>query len=542
MIACAMAKKVLIMGGGIGGLTAAHELAERGFDVTVLEARGVIGGKARSYPVPGTGVNGLKDLPGEHGFRFFPGFYKHVPDTMARVRSTDGKLVSDHLVTATRFMMARSGGEDPVYYLKFPHTPADFLKELRALFVPLGIPLHELADFAGKIFHILKMCDARRLDELEKISWWDFLKAGNKSQAFQDLLARGMTRTLVALRAEEGSTRTVGTVLIQLLMDFGRGNLDRLLDGPTSDVWLEPWREHIKSLGAKFFTGERVTALHADNKQITKVTVTRADGSTHEYTADYYVSSVPLEVLRPLLTHEIKRLDPSLDGLRFLKTAWMNGIQFYLKRDVPLCAGHVLFVDSPWALTAVSQAQFWKTPLAEYGDGQVRGIISVDVSNWDAPGIVYGLPANQLQDRQKVMVEVWEQLKRALNDDANKELSDANLAGWSLDEAIVMPNPSGVANLEPLLVNTVDTWRHRPEAWTAIPNLFIAADFVRTHTDLATMEAANEAGRRATNAILDRAGSSASKCALFPLQEPSIFDPFQAADKVLYDLGLPALP
>lgn len=530
------------MGGGIGGLTAAHELAERGFDVTVLEARDVIGGKARSYPVPGTGKNGLKDLPGEHGFRFFPGFYKHVPDTMGRVRSSDGKLVSEHLVSAAQFMMARSGGEDPVYFLKFPHTPADFLKELRALFNPLGIPIHELADFAGKIFHILKMCDERRIAELEKISWWEFLKAGNKSQAFQDLLARGMTRTLVALKAEEGSTRTVGTVLIQLLMDFGRGDLDRLLDGPTSEVWLEPWREHVQKLGAKFVHGARVTSIQADSAHITKVTATLADGSAEEYTADYFVSAVPLEVLRPLLTHEIKKLDPSLDALRHLKTAWMNGIQFYLKRDVPLTAGHVLFVDSPWALTAVSQAQFWRTPLAEYGDGQVRGIISVDVSNWDNPGIVYGLPANQLQDREKVKTEVWEQLKRALNDDAVEELADNNLAGWSLDDAIVMPNPSGVANLEPLLVNTTDTWRHRPEAWTKIPNFFLAADFVRTHTDLATMEAANEAGRRATNAILDRAGSSASKCKVFALKEPSIFDPFQAADKVLFDLGLPALP
>jgi uncharacterized protein with NAD-binding domain and iron-sulfur cluster len=537
-----MAKRVLILGGGIGGLTAAHELAERGFAVTVLEARNVVGGKARSYPVPGTGVDGRKDLPGEHGFRFFPGFYKHVPDTMARVRSSDGKLVSEHLVTATRFMMARSGGQDPVYFLKFPHTPAQFLEALRALFTPLGVPAHELAHFAFKILHILKMCDERRLAELEKVSWWDFLEASKKSQAFQDLLARGMTRTLVALRAEEGSARTVGTILIQLIMDFGRGNLDRLLDGPTSDVWLEPWREHITSLGATFITGARVTQLHADDRQITKVTATHTDGSTKEYTADYYVSALPIEVFRPLVTHEIKKLDPQLDGLRHLKTAWMNGIQFYLERDVPLCPGHVLFVDSPWALTAVSQAQFWKTPLAEYGNGQVRGILSVDVSNWEAPGIVYGLPANQLQDRQQIMVEVWEQLKRALNDDAVKELSDDNIAGWSLDESIVMPNPSGVANLEPLLVNTVDTWKHRPEAKTAIGNLFIAADFVRTHTDLATMEAANEAARRATNAILDAERSSAERCKIFPLQEPSIFEPFKAADKVLFDLGLPALP
>ena len=37
----------------------------------------------------------------------------------------------------------------------------------------------------------------------------------------------------------------------------------------------------------------------------------------------------------------------------------------------------------------------------------------------------------------------------------------------------------------------------------------LAADYVRTHTDLATMEAANEAARRAVNGILCAAGSSA---------------------------------
>ena len=64
---------VAVLGGGVAGLTAAHELAERGFDVTVYE-RKALGGKARSIPVAGTARDGRRDLPGEHGFRFFPGF------------------------------------------------------------------------------------------------------------------------------------------------------------------------------------------------------------------------------------------------------------------------------------------------------------------------------------------------------------------------------------------------------------------------------------------------------------------------------------
>ena len=76
---------VAILGGGVGGLSAAHELAERGFAVTVYERNAAFGGKARSLSVAGSGIGGRNDLPGEHGFRFFPGFYKHVTDTMSRI-------------------------------------------------------------------------------------------------------------------------------------------------------------------------------------------------------------------------------------------------------------------------------------------------------------------------------------------------------------------------------------------------------------------------------------------------------------------------
>ena len=39
---------VYILGGGVAGLTAAHELAERGFDIVLFERHDICGGKARS--------------------------------------------------------------------------------------------------------------------------------------------------------------------------------------------------------------------------------------------------------------------------------------------------------------------------------------------------------------------------------------------------------------------------------------------------------------------------------------------------------------
>jgi hypothetical protein len=75
---------VAVFGGGIAGLTAAHELVERGFDVTVYERR-AWGGKARSTEVPGSGVGDRKPLPGEHGYRVPFGCYQNLPDTMRRI-------------------------------------------------------------------------------------------------------------------------------------------------------------------------------------------------------------------------------------------------------------------------------------------------------------------------------------------------------------------------------------------------------------------------------------------------------------------------
>ena len=92
--------------------------------------------------------------------------------------------------------------------------------------------------------------------------------------------------------------------------------------------------------------------------------------------------------------------------------------------------------------------------------------------------------------REEIRQEVWGQLKDHLNDDPERELHDENLIDWFLDPAIEFPNPSGATNAEPLLVNTAGSWDDRPDAVTRIPNLYLASDYVRTFTDLATMEGA----------------------------------------------------
>ena len=88
-------------------------------------------------------------------------------------------------------------------------------------------------------------------------------------------------------------------------------------------------------------------------------------------------------------------------------------------------------------------------------------------------------------------------------------------------------------------MNTKGSWADRPDAVTRIPNLFLAADYVRTYTDLATMEGANEAARRAVNGILDATRSRAKRCEVWPLREPPAFKPARTLDKLLWRLRRP---
>mgnify|MGYP002630745727 CR=1 FL=1 len=540
------------MGGGVAGLSAAHELVERGYEVVVLEMRDIAGGKARSFGMPGSGTLGRPDLPAEHGFRFFPGFYRHLPDTMRRIPYGSGN-VEDNLVPASSLMLAQTGGAENFLSVKFPSTLLRSREQIEALFGATGgLSDDDIQFFVNRLWVLATSCDARRFDEFEKRSWWDFIGAGTRGAAYQRLLGRGLTQTLVAMQAERGSTRTVGIILLQLLLDLvepgrnlddwfrGRFGADRLLNGPTNDVWLDPWVAHLKNKGAEFRFGSAVTQIHLAGGAVTKVTVD--DGSTYDLGGDHFMLCLPAERAAPLLHAGIIAADPTLAGVETLAahhTEWMNGFIYYLHEDLNLVHGHTIYLDSAWALTSLEQAQFWSRPMSGFGDGTIRSVLSVDVSDWNTPGsaaITGSKPARACTGAELVD-EVWFQLSEHLNDGPSPVLPQTFAAAY-VDPAIVWDPALGAnANAEPLLVNERDTWRYRPRATTAIGNLTLAADYVRTHTDLATMEGANEAARRAVNAIL-RADGKLGRCCVWPLQEPLSLRPFKAKDAVRYALGL----
>ncbi len=550
--------KVIIIGGGVAGMSAAHELIERGYEVEVFERNSnYVGGKARSVNVPDTNTQKPdKYLPGEHGFRFFPGFYQHVTATMERIpfKMENGKWqhggVFANLTSTKTIMLARYGKESIFVNARFPRSKGEWELMIKDLTHGLntGLTHDEEVFFAHRMFQLATSCRQRRDNDYEKIGWWEYMNADDFSETYRSLLVIGLTRTLVAASAKTASTKTGGNIVLQLVYSATQPwvNPDRVLDGPTNDVWLNPWKEYLLKKGVKYHHDARGTKIELKDKIVSGVKINLNDSDDARRTeitatGDYYLFACPIERMAELVSAEMEEIDPCFTYLKTLaaSVSWMNGIQYYLNEDVVINEGHIIFSDTEWALTAISQKQFWKD--YEFGDrynGKVKGVLSVDISDWLHTKYKGELAENC--DADTVEKYVWAQLEASLNVDGKKVIDRSMIEFYYLDRDIKWEKEKKEnTDREPLLVNTVNSWALRPTAASHVPNMFLASDYVRTNTDLATMEGANEAARRATNCIIDAEGNKSPYAQIFEFYEPWVFDLMKWWDLSRYKKGLP---
>lgn len=561
-----MSRRVVVLGGGVAGLSAAHELVKRGYSVDVYEARPDLGGKARSQRVAGTGKDGRADLPGEHGFRFYPAFYKHLIQTMTEIpldpASEKGPTVADNLRACKHAGVAVETEGLLDFLRRQPQSGLDVVRAVDMFFSRLRVDMRDMARFIKQVLRYLSSCRRRREEVYENVSWWSYLDGDRYNPHFQRYL-RAVPRIMVAMDPQRGSARTIGNISMQLMADYSTdgGHNDRTLVGPTTAAWITPWQRFLESRGVRFHLGKRLLALDFDARTM-RIRSARVDGEPTPVEADYYVLAAPLEGAVDVVTDAMAERDPELAKLKEVREKgladcssvasggsdkmldWMVGIQFFLKEDVPLVPGHVFYPDSPWALSSISQAQFWKPGMfrERYGDGTAGGVLSVDVSDWNREGVLFGKPAKHCT-LDEIRREVWEQIKRGLNKPGHTVIEDDNLVCWNLDQDIEFAagSPAAPRNRSPLLVHPPGSWHLRPTAETGVENLVLASDYVRTETNLACMEGANEAARQAVNAILRQDGYIGSACKLWTLKEDDAFDRAKWLDEIAYTKGRSAL-
>lgn len=213
-------------------------------------------------------------LPGEHGYRFFPSFYRHVFDTMRRIPLYDasgqqvGGSVLDNLIPLPQIGMFSK--ESAPFILNWaPPRAGDVLSRLDyglRHMRELGITTQDLSQFSLRVLRYMTTSSQRRAEELEGLSWWDYLegyqpRTGARLYRYSDTfkhLLQSSSRVLAALDGAHGDARSCGNTYVQLLTEAlvptERNNCT--LNGPTSEAWFFHWRKHLETLGVRFFQGE----------------------------------------------------------------------------------------------------------------------------------------------------------------------------------------------------------------------------------------------------------------------------------------------
>lgn len=506
-------------------------------------------------------------LPSEHGFRFFPSFYRHLFDTMKRISVLAPRLSEpgvrtafDNLVAVEALGFAREGKQTSFLLPRRPPTSfEEFRVNLEKILGELEWTTEDLGRFSLKLFEYMTSSTTRREKEYEHLSWSEFVDLPSYSPIMREHIEFG-PQMMLSLRGSKSDARTQGNAVVQLLLDQLRAGVhtDCVLNAPTSGAWFDHWHRYLVEQGVTFHRG-RVAALVVEDGKV----VPTVDGlrSNVDWKADYYVLALPIEPMEALA----KKLDPEAlerTEARDLKAIArfrahddvsplrdMNGIQFYFDTEVRFWTGHTQYLDSEWGLTSIAQPQFWARRRGPGDD--YRSVLSVDIGIWDrktrpelgarAPDEREGKksrPAELKKGNRPVTAtesppkdlarEVWAQIEDH-HDDAfaasyGRKARFPIPRSFALDQALQFDQEP--RNKYPFLVNVVGQFSRRPGAlarkapkaephYSVCDGIVLAGTHMKTFTRITSMEGANESARHAVNAILEAAEIASDRCEIW---------------------------
>ncbi|NTW68920.1 MAG: NAD(P)-binding protein [Chlorobiaceae bacterium] len=314
-------KSVLILGGGLAGLTAAKRLTDKGFQVKVLEKRDIFGGK----------VSAWKDEEGdwiESGTHCFFGAYDVLYDLLKEIKTNHAVLWKEHQLTYTL-----DKGE------RFTFNTWDLPSPLHLLpaIVKNGyFSLSEMAAFSRSLIPLALKRDKYppTQDHLTFAEWATEKKFGNH---LMEKMFRPMALALKFIPPEEISAKIIldVTETFYRLPDASRMGF---LKGSPQEYIHQPLIDYSQSKGAQFKPNTAVDELLYDGGEIKGVQLKNGE----ILTADYYLCALPIHNLQKVLPDSLKKENRFFGGLQNLAGVPVISVQIWYDREITP-ADNVLF-------------------------------------------------------------------------------------------------------------------------------------------------------------------------------------------------------
>ncbi|MBM4162347.1 MAG: FAD-dependent oxidoreductase [Ignavibacteria bacterium] len=469
-----MRHDVIVIGGGLSGLSAAVDLASRGIPVLVLEQRRHLGGRTSSFTDDQTG-----DVI-DNGQHLMMGCYKET----RRLLRTIG---TDHLASLQ------------------PNLHIDFLHPEKGFSVlscpPLPAPLHVLWGLLG--LRSLSLRDRSRLLkvglELQKdpLNMESRLKALTVDEWLTRLGQSAENKKylwdIIAIGSLNDDPKKVSALLFYRILRAAflgsRENSAMLVpNAGLSELFVEPSVRYLRSRGSDVLTGCGVGRLVLEGDRVTAVQC--SDGVTRDARA--FISAVPAHALLPLLEQSVRHSERSacppfgfFGGRREESESATTALRSLLEsvrrfESSPIITIYLWFdrpiIDSEFVALLDSPVQwiFNRTKILRLKH-DARQFLSLVIS---------GAAEYVEKDKEKIVSMALDALRNALP--AARQSSIVHSLVIKEKRATFSPTP---------VVETL-----RPATETGIENLFLAGDWTDTGYP-ATIEGAVMSGRVAADRV-----------------------------------------
>jgi zeta-carotene desaturase len=448
---------VIVIGGGLAGLSAGVSLAEEGWRVRLFELRPFLGGRATSYVLPdGEHVDNCQHVTF--------GCCTNLEDFYRRVGAQDKIKYYDRLLLLDP--QGRQGA------LKAGICPAPLhLTESFLTFAPLGakdkigIGRAMLAIVRGKG----EPAELNGKPDLSMLEWLHGQRQTQKAieRFWRVVLVSALSEELNRIDARYGIQvfwKSVLSARKGYLMGVPKVELGTLYD---------VCQQSIEAKGGEVQFRSPVRGLRFEN---TRLKAAVFDGGREE-SAEAIVLALPHTTLEELLPAEVKAQNADLSQIGKLRDSPITGVHFWFDREVmkePFVA--LLDTTTQWVFNkkALYGAQ---TDSAENKGQYLQLVISASYDLLQKP-------------RQEIIDLCLQEVRQALPAAVQANLLKATVIKEAA--ATFSPQPG------------VDQWRPKQE--TAVQGMFLAGDWTDTGWP-ATMEGAVRSGYLAAEAVLRKMGT-----------------------------------
>ena len=280
-------KKVIVIGAGLAGLSLATELADEGFDVTVLEKNSFLGGRASNTLNKKT----HDAVPiGPHIFlNAYTNFLRFIKKIGASQEiSWESDLFIDIVYKKVHDQWKRSRLPAPLYML-----PIFF----KYKFITLSDKLSNIS-----LVNYIFLSSRQHLEELDESNTYDFLKSYGVSINSIEKLWRFFVLSMLNVPLELCSAAEFA-LLIKYWMQVNHGSIGFTKVG-LGDMYVKNSIKYLKKKKAKIIADCEVQGIVFAGEKVKSVRV-KINGEVEELLADIYISTMnPLD-LRSALPEKV---------------------------------------------------------------------------------------------------------------------------------------------------------------------------------------------------------------------------------------------